>query len=230
MIQQLADKQFPRAEDYLGILYLLGVGVEKDAAKAEKWFDRAASHHSPEGEYAMGTLYSVTSAHTHDFAKAADYLRLSANGGYVAGMHSLGLLMVNHPEVDQRPGEARHWLETAAEGGAYRSSVILGVLARDGRGVPKDEAVAYRWFTIAVKQGGPPAEKLLANDLLVVRQVLTAEQQSEAELAAQTWLAAHPNEDIFVHGSELNLAYFPMSEVYATGQDTQQTDKGANRN
>ncbi len=230
LIQQLADKQFPRAEDYLGVLYFLGFGVEKDPDKAERWFERAADHHSPEGEYAIGTLYSVTSGHPHNFVKATDYFRRSANSGYVSSMHSLGLLLVNHPEINHEPDEELHWLHTAAEGGAYRSSIVLGVLARDGKGGPKDEAVAYQWFTIAIKQGGQDAEKLVAADLKVARTTLTAEQQSKAELAAQTWLAAHPHEDIFLHGSEMNLAYFPMGEVYATGQDSQRVDKEASRN
>jgi TPR repeat protein len=221
---------FPRAEGYLGILYLIGVGVEKDPAKAEKWFDRAARQDSPEGEYAMGTLYSVMSGHPHDFAKAADYLRRSAKNGYVGSMHSLGLLLVNHPEINQQPGEALHWLQSAAEGGAYRSSIVLGALARDGRGVPKDEAAAYQWFTIAVKQGGPPAEKLLVADLKAARKILTAEQQTNAEQAAQIWLSAHPHEDIFIHGNEINYASFPLNEVYATGQDAQEVDKGASTN
>jgi TPR repeat protein len=148
----------------------------------------------------------------------------------VSAMHSLGLVLVNHPEVNQQSGEALHWLQTAAEGGAYRSSIILGILARDGRGVPKDELASYQWFTIAVKQGGPAAEKLLANDLSAARKALAADQQSQAEKAALAWVDAHPHEDIYLHGDVLNLAYFPLNEVYATGQDTQQTDKGATRN
>lgn len=230
LLQELADKKIPRAEDYLGIAYFLGIGVEKDTVKAEKWFERAASHHSPEGEYAMGTLYSVTENHPHDFVKAADYLRQSADSGYVAEMHSFGLLLVNHPEINQQPGEAVHCLQAAAEGGAYRSSIVLGVLARDGRGLPKNEEVAYQWFTIAVKQGGATVEKLLTADLDVAHKTLSIEQQKSAEQVAQAWMDAHPHQDVYVNGSELNFAYFPMREVYATGLDIQQTDKGATRN
>ena len=51
------------------------------------------------------------------------------------------------------------------------------------------------------KQGGAPAEKLLANDLKAAREALTAEQQSEAERAAQAWLNAHPRLDIYAQGA-----------------------------
>ncbi|HYK34674.1 tetratricopeptide repeat protein [Alloacidobacterium sp.] len=230
LLKELANKQYPRAEDYLGIAYMLGLGIEKDEVAAEKWFERAASHHSPEGEYSMGTLYSVQQGHAHDFNKAADYLRSSAEAGYVAGMHSYGLMLVNHPEVGQQPGEAVHWLESGAAGGAYRSSIVLGVLARDGRSIPKDEAAAYQWFIIAVKQGGEAVEKLLAADLTLARKTLSEDQQKTAEHAATAWMSAHPHQDIYVHGSELNYAYFPLNEVYATGLDIGETDKGENRN
>ena len=46
-----------------------------------------------------------------------------------------------------------------------------------------------------LKQGGPPAEKLLATDLAILRKALTAEQQRDAEAAAHAWLDAHPNQD-----------------------------------
>jgi hypothetical protein len=178
----------------------------------------------------MGSLYSTISGHEHDFVRAAEYLRRSANSGYVDSMHSLGLLLVNHPELDQQTGEARHWLESGAEGGSYRSSVVLGVLARDGRGVPKDEAAAYQWFTIAVKQGGQVAETLLRADMKLAHNTLTAEQQAGAEEAAKDWLTAHPHEDVFLSNGGSNHASFPMGEIYATGQDTQEADKGASTN
>jgi TPR repeat protein len=145
-------------------------------------------------------------------------------------MHSFGLLLVNHPELTQHSGEAVRWLQGSAEGGAYRSSIVLGVLARDGRGVPQDEAAAYQWFTIAVKQGGQAPQKLLTADLELARKTLSADQRGTAEQSAQAWLEAHPHQDIYVHGSELDYAYFPITEVYATGLDTQPADKGETRN
>jgi TPR repeat protein len=145
-------------------------------------------------------------------------------------MHSLGLLMVNHPEITQQEGEAHRWLESAAEGGSYRASIVLGILSRDGRGVPKDNAAAYRWFTVSSKQGGEPAEALLRADMKLARKILTSEQQQEAERAAQEWLSAHPNHDIFLHSDGMNYAYFPMGEVYATGQAAERADEGATTN
>jgi len=64
----------------------------------------------------------------------------------------------------------------------------------------------------------------------LARKTLSADQQSAAEQAAQAWLEAHPHQDIYVHGGELDYAYFPLNEVYATGLDLDEADKGATKN
>ena len=64
----------PRAEGYLGIMYMLGVGVEKNVAAAEKLFRDGAKQQNPESEYSLGMLYSVVRDHPKDLTKAAEVL------------------------------------------------------------------------------------------------------------------------------------------------------------
>jgi len=216
LLNDLARRDDPRGEAYLGLVYVLGVGAERNPALAEHWFDKAAKHHSPEAEYAMGTLYSVVKGHKRDLDRAAAYLRQSADAGYIPARHSLGLLMVNHPELPQGVGEATALLEAAAVGGSWRSAVVLGILYRDGQGVPKDLSIAYRWFTIAEKQGGDQAQPLLRADLTAARSALSIEQQKQSESSAAQWITAYPHVDLFVVKSGPQSEFFPMDEVYAT--------------
>jgi TPR repeat protein len=197
---------------------MMGVGVEKDPAAAEKWFEKSAKQHNPQGEYAMGTLYSNVPSHAHDIPKAAVYFRSSARAGYVLSMHSLGLLLVNHPEVPQQAGEASDWLQAAAAGGSWRSSAILGVLARDGRRGPADHATACRWFTIAAQQGRSEIANVLNADLANCKAGLSPDEQRQAEQIAAGWVAAHPHQDIFEFADGAHKSYFPLMEVYATDQ------------
>ncbi len=216
LLTELAKHEDARGEAYLGYLYMLGVGAERNPRDAEHWFEKAANHHSPEGEYAMGTLFSVTEGHEHDLQRAAGYLRASAQAGYVPSKHSLGLLLVNHSELPQSPGEARSVLEEAAGGGSWRSSVVLGILYRDGRGVPKDIATACRWFIVAGKQGGDKTQAYVHGEIAAAKAALSGDQQQEAENSAEQWMGAHPNKDVFLNQGGSESAFFPIDEVYST--------------
>ena len=219
LLTELAAKKNARAEDYLGVIYLEGYGIPADRAAAEGWFQRAAKDRSPEGEYAMGQLYSVGVGHQHDFPKAAKLLRESARGGYVPAMYMLGVLLIDHPEF-ARSGEDVAWLERASEAGTWQSSATLGFLARDGRGVPQNMADAFRWFSIAVRQGGTAAEENLRAHLERCRAALTADQLDRELSAANDWIAQHPHADLFFFDDM--RAPFPVGEVYAARADEAQ--------
>jgi TPR repeat protein len=138
-------------------------------------------------------------------------------------MHGAGLLLVNHPELAQPPEEAAKLLLSAAYAGYWQSSAVLGILARDGRHLPQDQRVAYRWFCIAVLQGGKPAETYLRPGLQRMARHLADATIVEQEAAA--WRQIHPNHDLFVYTNEMNPKYFPIQEVYATPH-TQQPEAG----
>lgn len=216
LLNELATKGNARAQDYLGVMYMGGsYGIHQDHQVAEEWFSKSAKGKNPEGEYAMGSLYSIVSDHEHDFQKAARLLRQSARAGYVPAMHALGILLVDHPDIAQKPpGEAVAMLLSAAEAGTWQSSLALGVLARDGRGTNQDWGEAFRWFTIASRQGGPEAEASTRANLEKCRTVLASNDQDEQTRAAESWLALHPHTDLFVF-HDLR-APFPIGEVYAS--------------
>jgi TPR repeat protein len=191
LLTELAAKRNGRAEDYLGVIYLQGEAGPADAAAAEQWFERAAKDRNPEGEYALGQFYSVGAGHEHDFGKAAKFLREAARAGYV-------------PVA---------WLERAAEAGTWQSSAALGQMAREGRGIPQNTAEAFRWFSIAVRQGGATAGENMRANLGKCRAALTVDQQDEQVRAANDWVAQHPHVDLFVF-NDMRSA-FPVGEVYA---------------
>jgi uncharacterized protein len=218
LLTDLAQKKNGRAEDYLGVIYLQGFGVAADAGAAEQWFQKAARDKNPEGQYAMGQLFSVGAGHEHDFAKAAKFLRESAREGYVPAMYMLGVLLMDHQDLRQKgDAEDRAWLERAAEAGTWQSSAILGGMARDGHGTPQNMGEAFRWFSIAVLQGGQVAEENMRANLEKCRAALTADQQRQEMRAANDWVAQHPHTDLFVFDGMHSA--FPVSEVYAARAD-----------
>ena len=216
MLTDLAERGNARAQGYLGIIDLAGAGVPHNPATGEKWLNKAAKAKNPEAEETMGVLWAFTSDHPHDPARAARFFRHAAHQGYVPAMHALGILLEQHPEIAPNPSdEAVLMLERAAQAGSWKSSAMLGALARDGRERQQSLADAFRWFTIAKKQGGALAEKLTRRDLDLCRQSLAQEQQTQQLAAVDAWLAEHPHTDLYLF-SESGMSAFPIDEVYAT--------------
>jgi TPR repeat protein len=216
LLKSAAEKGYGRADAYLGMAHYLGSGVPIDHAAAEAWFKKGAKQHDPEAEYFLAIMDEKEPGRAPDLARDADLLRLSAASGYVEAMHGLGLLLVNHPSLRQAKDEATDALKSAASGGCWQASAVMGTLARDGRIVPKDQRAAYRWFRIAVLQGGSTAQSHLLWELQ--RLATSMAETASTEQEATAWMQMHPNHDVFVYKNELNPKYFPIQEVYATAQ------------
>jgi TPR repeat protein len=214
LLKSAADKRDGRADAYLGLASYMGLGGAVDHTAAEAWFRIGAKQHDPEAEFLLASFDANEPGRVPDLANEAKLLRLSAADGYVPAMHGAGLLLVNHPDLAQLPQEATNLLLSAAYAGDWQSSAALGMLARDGRRMPKDQRVAYRWFCIAVLQGGSPAETYLRPGLRRLATSLPDAASVEQEAAA--WRQIHPNRDLFVYVNEMNPKYFPIQEVYAT--------------
>ena len=221
-----------RAEGYLGIMYMLGIGVDRNVQNAEKLFMDAANQKNPEAEYSLGVLYSAINDHPKDTqGEGSGILPGSAARGYIARrMHSLGLLLVNNPNLSQQPGEAIQMLTEAATDGSWKSSLTLGILSRDGRYAPANTGEAYKWFLIAAQQGGPEAEKLAKNDLTVAKTKLDPIERDTVEEDAASWLLQHPHRDLFKIPGGLDAKFYPMDEVYLNDFAGVQLSTGANTN
>jgi uncharacterized protein len=212
LLKSASDKGDGRADAYLGMVSYLGTGVPVDFAAAEAWFKKGVKRRNPEAECFLAGLDANAPGRVPDIAGEARLLRLSADTGYLPAIHDLGMLLVNHPGLPQAPQEATNLLLFAAGVGSWQSSAALGLLSRDGRLLPKDERAAYRWFRIAVLQGGSPAETYLRPELRRMAKNVTDTASIDQE--AGEWLQVHPHHDLFVLRNELK--YFPIQEVYAT--------------
>jgi uncharacterized protein len=214
LLKSAAEKRDGRADAYLGLASYMGTGGAVDHHAAEAWFKLGVRQHDPEAEFLLASFDANEPGRVPDLVNEAKLLRLSAAAGFVPAMHGAGLLLVNHPDLAQLPEEAPNLLLSAAYAGDWQSSATLGILARDGRRMPKDQRVAYRWFCIAVLQGGSPAETYLHPGLRRLAQGLADPASVEHEAAA--WQQIHPNRDLFVYANEMNPKCFPIQEVYAT--------------
>jgi TPR repeat protein len=223
LLKSAADEGNGRADAYLGLASYLGSGTPVDHSAAEAWFRKGVKLHDPEAECFLALMDSSEPGRVPDLAGDAELLRLSAAAGYVDAFHTLGLLLVRHPQLPQEKGEAVNALLTAANGGSWQSSAALGMLARDGRLLPKDQRAAYRWYRIAVLQGGGPAEAYLHPELQHLANSIADNASVEQEAVA--WQQMHPHQEFFVFKNGIDPRYFPLQEVYATVQGSNEDQK-----
>ena len=92
-------------------------------------------------------------------------------------------------EVEARLGQIAwrlelRWLTRAAEQHHAISQYELGVLYANGDGVPQDQVAAFFWFTLAARQGFPPAMKAQIR----LRQSMGPGQTGPVEMRVDDWL------------------------------------------
>ncbi|CAN0267370.1 unnamed protein product, partial [Discosporangium mesarthrocarpum] len=95
----------PRAQNYLGVMYLEGRGVVRDTVEAFRWFWQSSRQGYPQGCQNMAMCYEAGIGVTKDVAKAVELYRRAAEGHSIPAIHSLGYLLAR---------DALHTLAAAA--------------------------------------------------------------------------------------------------------------------
>ncbi|RUM67440.1 MAG: sel1 repeat family protein, partial [Sulfurospirillum sp.] len=80
------------AQTLLGEMYLDGVGVAEDYAKAFKWLSDAAKKGDSQAEYLLGYMYENGLYVSADVAKAVEWYTKAAQGGDIMAQYSLALI------------------------------------------------------------------------------------------------------------------------------------------
>ena len=57
MWQPLANNGDLKAQNYLGIHYYLGLGIQRNYKSAKEWFEKAAVQGFPDAQYNLGVMY-----------------------------------------------------------------------------------------------------------------------------------------------------------------------------
>lgn len=66
----LAESGDNEAQNYLGIHYYLGLGVERDMDQAKNWFEKAAVNGYPDAQYNLGQMYENAQSVSQDYVTA----------------------------------------------------------------------------------------------------------------------------------------------------------------
>ncbi len=110
-----ALKGNPVAQHRIGVMYVLGQGVETDWAEATRWFRRAADQGQGESQFSLGLRYQLGQSVAQDNKEAARWFRLAADQGIGAAAAALARLYAAGEGVPQDLVEAYKWASVAAK-------------------------------------------------------------------------------------------------------------------
>lgn len=180
----------PLAQSHLGLLYLLGIHVEKDLLEAEKWLLMAARKGEPYSQNMLGVIYAYREEnylkaakwfrfaaergfhwsqyhlgqllydHLGDYTEGIRFIRLSAEQGNSSACYSLGYMYSRHQEIKNYT-ESLKWFRRAAEQGLAAAQYATGLMYLEGLGTPKDTAEGTQWIRKAAEQGHQESLKYL---------------------------------------------------------------------
>ena len=167
-----AQMRNAQAMYYLGLCYEKGLGVEQDAAEAEKWIRKAAEQGDADALQALQKIEPPSSTseaaqlvdkgvehhENKEYEQAAECFRQAAEMGHAGAQSNLGVYYENGWGVPKDAAEAVKWFRAAAEQGHAVAQSNLGVYYENGWGVPKDAAEAVKWFRAAAEQGNAGAQ------------------------------------------------------------------------
>ncbi len=113
-LQKAAERDHPRAQYTLGILYSHGWGVTKNEAQAVQWFTRSAQRGYGPSMYHLGWMYHKGDGAPQNYASSMRLMRDAAGQGMAAAHYALGSFFEHGDGVTPDPVEALKWYTLAA--------------------------------------------------------------------------------------------------------------------
>jgi len=152
-LKQSANLGFISAQEYLGLIYLVGRNIDRDNDQALKYHLMAAKQNHLYSQYALGQIYHYGMGQEKDLKKAIKYYLMAANGGYAEASFKLGEIYRHGTGLDKDLKKAIKYYLMAAYGGYAKASFKLGLIYIDGMGQDEDLKKAIKYFLMAGNGG-----------------------------------------------------------------------------
>ncbi|HLH89363.1 MAG TPA: tetratricopeptide repeat protein [Xanthobacteraceae bacterium] len=158
--RKAADRGSTSAMVELGVLLVSGAGGERDRAKAQELFTRAAEAGNPRGVLNLLAL-AASGGPPFDPAQARALLARAAQSGSAEAEFQLGVMLASGTGGPQDDVAARAMFEKAAAQNHADALQWMGVFAQAGRGGPQDSAAAKSYYERAAALGSADAKAAL---------------------------------------------------------------------
>jgi TPR repeat protein len=143
----------------LGNMYMEGIGVDIDKAKAVNWYGKAAAQGYEKAQYKLGLIYYEESSPERDIPLAFTFFNEAAEKGYPAAQYYLGKMFASGQGVKRNYEAALQWYSKAVDGGfndARREMIDIAELREDK---PADKSPEPVKTAIPAKPATPNRQK-----------------------------------------------------------------------
>lgn len=152
-LRQKAEAGDAPSQFLLGLKYLSGIGIQKDAVEAAKWFRKSADQGNANAQAILGMAYALGKGVEKDADQAALWFRKAADQGNPNAQVCLANCYAEGTGVVKDAAEAAKWFHKAADQGNPDGQYCLGVAYANGTGVEKNVSEAAKWYRMAADQG-----------------------------------------------------------------------------
>lgn len=160
--KKAAEKKDPNGFYNMGMCYMNGYGVAKDAEMAYDSFSFAADAGHPEAMNNLGGFFRDGIVVEKNLAAAAKFFKRSADLGNSYGELNYGLALKRGEGVEKNDKEAARYFLLSAKKKNPDAMNALALAYLLGEGVEKNERLAVTWFRRAASAGCAAAMDNLA--------------------------------------------------------------------
>ncbi len=143
-IKPCAEQGNAKAQNYLGMFYFKGIGVEKDHRKAFKYISMGADLNYNKAQYNLARFYKYGIGCDINFKKAVEYYKLSSDNGNKQAAYSLGYMYYKGLGIKQDYSKAVSCFRKSATPIARH---FLGLCYYFGYGVTQNTNTAIEYFS-----------------------------------------------------------------------------------
>jgi uncharacterized protein len=195
------------ADWYLGHMYRLGRGVERDPAIAYSYYQRVAENYDPDEPDGQRLRIAIDSQlHMANYIRngipsagikaepsraARVYLRIASTYGHPAAHFALGVMNIEGVGVKKNPQQGLKWLTAAARKRHPQAQAYLGDLYWKGGAVKKDQTRALMWYTLA-KESARAEDAGILDRYNEIRWSMDEDMVLEAEARARVYADQYP--------------------------------------
>lgn len=135
------------AMNCLGIIYMAGIGVDADSAKAVSWLENAGANGYADAYHNLGMIFKYSRCGVkQNFEKAYGYYSKGAEKGSVNCLYDKGFMLYKGLGCTQNYSEAIENFRVASTSLHSPALYMLGLCYRNGYGVEKDTAMASNYL------------------------------------------------------------------------------------
>ena len=160
-LENKANSGDPLAMNAMGVLYLQGAVINKDAQKSLFWFEKAHNLGLKKASYNLAMMHRRGIGVPQDFFKSFEFIKSSYDVSQPQTIYAQGYFWYKGLGCEQNYAKAITLFKTAAKEGHGYAMYMLGLCYRNGYGVDRNSVEANFWLTKASQK-----KVLLSNDEL----------------------------------------------------------------